>query len=184
MEKIDMRIISLVTALTLTAGVFSIPLTLSAAELKIGVIAPFSGGGTDWGVGTQRGVELAIDEINAEGGLVVGGEVYELSAVVYDSEYTAQGGSTAATRLISGDGVKFILGPLGSPPVLATLNVVAPDKAIVLSSGYSPKILTEDSKNNFRVTLTTKEFAPAFIKWLRDGNPEAQRVGIISPNDD
>ncbi|HEX2891613.1 ABC transporter substrate-binding protein [Vineibacter terrae] len=155
----------------------------AAADLKLGVIAPLSGGGTDWGIGTQRGVELAVDEINAAGGLRVGNETYRVSAVTYDDQYSGQGGTTAATRLIEGDGVKFIFGPLGSTPVLAAQAVAAPGKAVILSSGYSPRILTPQGRHNFRVTLATPEFAPAFIGWLRRTNAQAKRVGIISPND-
>lgn len=157
--------------------------TAFAAEIKFGVIAPLSGGGTDWGIGTQRGVELAIDEINAAGGLGVGGETYTFSSVVYDDQYTGQGGTTAATRLIEGDGVKYIFGPLGSPPVLAAQAVAAPDKAMILSSGYSPKVLTPEGKYNFRITLSTPEFASAFTRWLSEAHPDAKRVGIIGPND-
>ena len=36
-------------------------------ELKIGGIAPLSGGGTAWGIALQRGVQLAIDEAKAAG---------------------------------------------------------------------------------------------------------------------
>jgi branched-chain amino acid transport system substrate-binding protein len=170
-----------VAALALSAGLT--PVAATGADLKVGVIAPLSGGGTDWGVGTQRGVELAADEINKAGGLKVGNETYMISAVTYDDQYTGQGGTTAATRLIQGDGVKFIFGPLGSTPVLAAQAVAAPDKAMVLSSGYSPRILTPDGKHNFRITLSTPEFGEALIGWLRKTNPQAKRVGIISPND-
>lgn len=154
-----------------------------AAELKLGVIAPLSGGGTDWGIGTQRGVELAVDEINKAGGLRVGSETYRFSTVTYDDQYTGQGGTTAATRLIQGDGVKYIFGPLGSTPVLAAQAVAAPDKAMILSSGYSPKVLTAEGRFNYRVTLSTPEFAAAFTRWLRTAHPDAKRVGVISPND-
>src|SRR5687767_6793713 len=36
--------------------------------LKIGGIGPLSGGGTAWGLAAQRGMEIAIEEINAGGG--------------------------------------------------------------------------------------------------------------------
>lgn len=155
--------------------------TAFAAEIKFGVIAPLSGGGTDWGIGTQRGVELAIDEINAAGGLGIGGETYTFSSVTYDDQYTGQGGTTAATRLIEGDGVKYIFGPLGSPPVLAAQAVAAPDKAMILSSGYSPQVLTPEGQYNFRITLSTPEFASAFTRWLSETHPDAKRPASSAP---
>jgi branched-chain amino acid transport system substrate-binding protein len=79
--------------------------------------------------------------------------------------------------------VKFIIGPVGSPPVLGVVAVTNPAKVLVLSNGYSPKILTPESKYNFRVQIPTDEFAPSVARWLRTTYPQAKRVGIISPND-
>jgi branched-chain amino acid transport system substrate-binding protein len=152
-------------------------------ELKIGAIGTLSGGGTEWGLAVQRSVTIALDEINAAGGLKVGGKTYTLKMVMYDDQYTAQGGTTAATRLVNVDGVKHIIGPVGSPPVLGTIAVTNPAKVIVLANGYSPKIMTPDSKYNFRIQIPTDYFAPAVARWLRQANPNMKKVGIISPND-
>ncbi|MFI5400302.1 MAG: ABC transporter substrate-binding protein [SAR324 cluster bacterium] len=154
-----------------------------AEELKIGAVGPLSGGGTDWGLALQRGVTVAMDEINAAGGVKVGATTYTLKMIMYDDQYAAQGGTTAATRLIEVDGVKFILGPVGSPPALGVVSVTGPAKVIALTDGYSPKILNADSKYNFRVQIPTEYFAPAISRWLRKTYPQATKVGFISPND-
>ncbi|HSL51965.1 MAG TPA: ABC transporter substrate-binding protein [Candidatus Deferrimicrobiaceae bacterium] len=152
-------------------------------ELKIGAIGTLSGGGTEWGLALQRGVTVAIDEINGAGGVKVGGKTYTLKMVMYDDAYTAQGGTTAATRLVNVDAVKFIIGPVGSPPVLGTVAVTNPAKVVTLSNGYSPKILTPDSKYSFRIQIPTDYFAPSVAAWLRKTYPSLKKVGIISPND-
>lgn len=152
-------------------------------ELKIGAVGTLSGGGTEWGIALQRGVTLAIEEINAAGGVKVGGKSHTLKMIMYDDAYTAQGGTTAATRLVNVDGVKFIIGPVGSPPTLGVVAVTNPAKVVVLSNGYSPKILTPESKYNFRIQIPTDYFAPSVAKWLRQAYPPMKKVGIISPND-
>jgi hypothetical protein len=43
--------------------------TQAQEVLKIGGIGPLSGGGTAWGLAAQRGMEIAIEEINAGGGV-------------------------------------------------------------------------------------------------------------------
>ena len=50
--------------------------------LKIGGIGPLSGGGTAWGLATQRGAELAIDDINAAGGVKADGKTYKLELIM------------------------------------------------------------------------------------------------------
>ena len=45
--------------------------------IKIGGIGPLSGGGTAWGLAAQRGMEIAIEEINAAGGFKAEGKTYQ-----------------------------------------------------------------------------------------------------------
>src|SRR5262245_7068321 len=71
--------------------------------LKIGGVGPLSGGGTAWGLAAQRGIEIAIEEINAGGGVKVEGKSYKLQLVMYDDQYTGAGGKAAAERLVNQD---------------------------------------------------------------------------------
>jgi hypothetical protein len=120
--------------------------TASAQDvLKIGGIGPLSGGGTAWGVAAQRGMELAIEAVNAAGGIPAGGKTYRLELIMYDDQYTGQGGKAAAERLVNQDKVRFIIGPVGSPPALGTISVTNPAKVIALTDGYAPQILRNET---------------------------------------
>ena len=176
-----LKFVASLSGLVLAAIAHTAP--AAAEELKIGAVGTLSGGGTEWGLALQRGVQIAIDEANAAGGLKIAGKVYNPKMIMYDDQYTAQGGTTAATRLVNVDGVKYIVGPVGSPPVLGVINVTGPAKVLVLSNGYSPKILGPEATHNFRYQITTNEFAPAVARWMRKTYPQTKRVGIISPND-
>src|SRR6202171_1804558 len=70
-------------------------------ELTIGGVGSLSGGGTNWGLAIQRGALMAIDEVNKAGGLKVGEKTWRVAHKMYDDQYTAQGGATAATRLVN-----------------------------------------------------------------------------------
>ena len=69
--------------------------------VKIGGIGPLSGGGTAWGLAAQRGMELAIEDLNAAGGVKAAGRAYRLELIMYDDQYTGQGGKGAAERLVT-----------------------------------------------------------------------------------
>ena len=101
-----------------------------------------------------------------------------------DDQYTGQGGKTAAERLVFQDKVKFIVGPIGSNPVLSTVQVTTPEKVLLMSNGFAPGILKNDHKAsyNFRFTLTNVEYAPNMMKWVKD-NLKLKKVGILVPND-
>lgn len=174
------------------AAVLALPLVCGAwasataqEELKIGAIGPLSGGGTAWGLAVQRGAEMAIDEVNKAGGLKIGDKTYKPKLVMYDDQYTAAGGRTAAERLINLEGMKYIIGPIGSPSALAVVPITTEAKVIVLSNGYAPEILRNASGSpyNFRTMDSNIEFAPAMIKWLRQREPDIKKVAIIVPND-
>lgn len=154
-------------------------------ELKIGGIGPLSGGGTAWGLAVQRGMQMAIDEATKAGGIKIGGKTYLPKMVMYDDQYTAAGGRTAADRLINSDKVKFIIGPIGSPSVLSVITVSTPAHVLVLSNGYAPNILKNDAKSpfNFRAMNSNVEFGPAMVKWYRQNYPQAKKVALIGPND-
>jgi branched-chain amino acid transport system substrate-binding protein len=159
----------------------------SAAQdvLKVGGIGPLSGGGTAWGLAAQRGIQLAMDDINAKGGVKAGGKTYTLELVMYDDQYTGQGGKAAAERLVNQDKVSFIIGPVGSPPTLGVISVTNPAKVLVLSDGYAPQILKNDTPDpyNFRIYNTNIEFGPPIIGWIKQNIPEIKKIGIMAPND-
>jgi branched-chain amino acid transport system substrate-binding protein len=154
-------------------------------ELKIGGIGPLSGGGTAWGLAVNRGVLLAVGEVNAAGGLKVGDKTYKLRLIMLDDTYSATGGRTAADRLISLEKVKYIIGPVGSPSVLGALSATDPSKTLLFSDGFAINILKNDSHAayNFRAVDTTIEFAPSMVQWLRKNHPEVKKVGMLGPND-
>ncbi|HEX7127041.1 MAG TPA: ABC transporter substrate-binding protein [Thermodesulfobacteriota bacterium] len=170
-------------AAVLVAG--SVTGAVAQEELKIGAIGSLSGGGTAWGLAVQRGILLAIDEVNASGGLKVGDKTYRPKLVMYDDQYSATGGRTAAERLVNLEKVKFIIGPVGSPSVLAVVPVTTASKTLLLSNGYAPAILKNDAGSpfNFRVMNSNTEFGPVMIKWLRDNYPQLKKVALIAPND-
>jgi branched-chain amino acid transport system substrate-binding protein len=152
--------------------------------IKIGGIGPLSGGGTAWGLAAQRGMEMAIEDLNAAG-VKVGGKAYKYELVMYDDQYTGNGGKAAAERLVNQDKVSFIIGPVGSPPALSVISVTNPAKVVALTDGYAPQILKNDTKDpyNFRIYNTNLEFGPPLIKWLKENRPTIKKVAIMAPND-
>jgi branched-chain amino acid transport system substrate-binding protein len=175
------RIVALGAAL-LMAGVVG---ARAQEVLKVGGIGPLSGGGTAWGLAAQRGMELAVEDINANGGVKAGGKVYKLELIMYDDQYTGQGGKAAAERLVNQDNVKFIIGPVGSPPALGVISVTNPAKVLALTDGYAPQILKNETPDpyNFRIYNTNIEFGPPLIKWLKENIPQIKKVAMLAPND-
>lgn len=172
----------LLTALLPLACVLSAP-AASADSLKIGVLATLSGAGTAWGMSMQGAAELAAEEVNAKGGLEVAGKKYKIEVVAYDDKYKAADALTAMNRLAFDDGVKYVVGPLGSAPALAVLPVSTENKMITMTMAFTPKALSADFKYSFRPVIPSDVFSDPQIKWVVE-KLGGKRIGGLFPNDE
>lgn len=177
---------AIVTRALCAGAMCAIALLAHAQEvMKIGVIASLSGGGTAWGLGLERGVQIAADQINEQGGLKLAGKTYKLEVIPYDDQYNAAQAKTAADRLVNRDEVKVIFGPVGSPGAMGSLPVTQPAKVIQFVDGYTPAILKNEWQGAyvFRINNSTLEFSEPIVDWLKKTYPNAKKVGMIAPND-
>ncbi|TDR85265.1 ABC transporter substrate-binding protein [Enterovirga rhinocerotis] len=156
---------------------------LAQETLKIGVLGTITGPGATWGLGIDGGARIAADEVNARGGLKVGGKAYKVEIVSYDDQYRAAAAVTAINRLIGPDGVRFVLGPIGSASLLAIKPITEREKVLLFTASWSAEVL-KDSRYIFRVGPTTQEFAPATVAWLKQNRPQVKRVATLSANDE
>jgi branched-chain amino acid transport system substrate-binding protein len=99
--------------------------TAAQEPIKIGHVAALSGGSAQSGEAITRGLTLAIDEVNAKGGLL-GGRKLEL--IQRDDESVPPKGVIAARELISKEKIVALFGGIDSPVALATLPVVNKEK--------------------------------------------------------
>src|SRR5215213_8071764 len=114
----------LFAAIAVTAGLATAP-AIAADPIKIGHVAALSGGSAQSGEAITRGLTIAIDEINAKGG-VLGGRKLEL--VQRDDESTPPKGLTAARELVFKEKVAVIFGGIDSPVALAMVPLLNKEK--------------------------------------------------------
>jgi branched-chain amino acid transport system substrate-binding protein len=115
---------SVFTAIAIVAGLAAGP-AMAADPIKIGHVAALSGGSAQSGEAITRGLTIAIDEINAKGGLL-GGRKLEL--VQRDDESTPPKGLTAARELVFKEKVAVIFGGIDSPVALAMVPLLNKEK--------------------------------------------------------
>src|SRR5579872_3825605 len=118
---------------------FALTIVAAAAhaecEIKLGATGPLSGPAAQWGLAMEGAAVLAAAEVNKDGGLKVGSERCHVTVVSYDTKYTAEGAAAGANQLIS-QGVKFIIGPAGSPEVTGLKPVAARSEVLVLAGSF------------------------------------------------
>lgn len=168
----------------LLSSVFAVSsYSASAQTLKLGVLATLSGAGTAWGMAMQGAAELAAEDVNSKGGLEVGGKKYKVEIVAYDDHYKAADALTALNRMVFDDGIKFVVGPLGSAPALALLPVSTENKILTMTMAFTPKALSAEYKYSFRPVIPSDVFSDPQVKWVVE-KLGAKRIGGLFPNDE
>jgi branched-chain amino acid transport system substrate-binding protein len=123
--------------------------TPTGEPLRIGALTSLTGNFAPWGIQVQDGMQLAVDEINAEGG--VDGRPLEL--VVSDDQSNAEEGISQLERLVE-DGVVGVGGIISSDVGLGTSQVAEESQVpLFLVKAGSQAILTRDSRYTFRTCL-------------------------------
>ena len=92
---------------------------LAADVIKIAVTGPFSGGSAPMGGSMRDGAKLAIAEINAAGGIKVGGRMMKIEAIERDDEAKNERGALIAQELASMADLSGVIGSVNTGVVLA-----------------------------------------------------------------
>ena len=149
-------------------------------QLKIGYLADFSGPLAEFGPEIQTGVQLAIDHINAAGG--VNGE--DVVFVTGDTQVDQTVGVEEARRLVDIEGVHAIVGPLASTITIAVAETVtgpAQVPTISPSATSAAVTLAQDDGFLFRSTISDAAQAPVLAQLVEDAGIE--NVGVLFLND-
>jgi branched-chain amino acid transport system substrate-binding protein len=128
---------------------FSLP---EANTIKIGFVGPLSGNSSLWGQGSLDMINLAIDEINSNGG--INGSKIEL--IIEDSKGSAESAVGAANKLIYSDNVRFVLGGIGSTDISATAPIFEANKVFGLGGVSSATGILDKTTYAFRTSPENK----------------------------
>ena len=159
--------------------------TLAQGQAKpavnVALVAAMSGGSALSGEAIKRGLTVAIDEINARGG-VLGGRKIEL--VIRDEEGNPSKGVTAARDVIEREKAVAVFGGLHSPVGLAMLPVFHELKVPYVGTWAAATAITRnDRKPNFMFRVSANDdivdhfLAKHVVEKLRKGKP-----GVILEN--
>ena len=108
------------------------------ADIKMAVIGPMTGPNAVGGAQLMNGAKLAVDTINASGGIL--GEKVDLS--VGDDVSDPKQGVSVANKFV-GDGVKFVVGHYNSGVTIPTSEVFAENDVLQVTPAATNPLITE-----------------------------------------
>ena len=148
--------------------------TASGAAIKIGGIGPLTGGAAIYGNAVKNGAELAVEEINAQGGLQ-----FELN--FQDDENDPEKSLNAYNNLKDW-GMQALLGTVTTQPCLTVAPETAADNMFLLTpSASAVDVIKED--NAFQVCFTDPNQGVASADYIAE-NGLATKIAIIYDSSD
>ena len=144
--------------------------------VKIGGLAPLTGSLAIYGVTTTNGAELAVKEINANGG--INGK--QIDYIVLDTKGDATESVMAYNKLVD-DKVAAIIGDITSKPTVAVAEIAAQDNMPMITPTGTQVDITEAGPNVFRVCFTNP-YQGTVLATLAKERFGAQTAGILVNN--
>lgn len=152
----------------------------SGETIKIGVSTAITGAAPLDGERSRQGIEMAVDEINANGG-VLG---RELEIIIEDDQNTSSAAVNVANKLVNNSDIVAIIGPHRSANAMAVEQIMAEAKMPFLTGASSPNLVTQVNNPYFFRVRASDRFVGQVMARVALEQFNAEKIGIIYNNDD
>jgi branched-chain amino acid transport system substrate-binding protein len=149
-----------------------------AEVIKIGHVGPLTGGIAHLGKDNENGARLAVEEINAAGGLKVGDKTYKFELVAEDDKADPKEGTLAAQKIVD-SGAVAIVGHLNSGTTIPASKIYADANVTQISpSATNPKYTEQGFKTAFRVVANDNQQGAVLANYAAE-TLKAKTIAII-----
>lgn len=130
---------------------------LASQTYTLGVALPFTGNLGSFGTDFAKGVELAVEQMNAE--LSAAGSNVQFAIVDADTEGTPDGAAKAVQTVVQSSGATVIVGPLTTSEVLGAKQFADENDIVLVAPASSAPAAAIPDDNIFRVMYPPDTFA-------------------------
>lgn len=160
------------------------PLAALAKDVLLGASVQLTGPVANTGRYYRDAYQIAIDKINAAGGVKIGGEAHQLALKLYDNQSDVNLSVRQYTQLISQDKVNLLLGPFASNFALADSAVSEKYKVpMVQGGGASDQIFSRQFKYIFGTLAPASNYFGSTINMLKELKPAPKTVALLYADD-
>lgn len=137
------KFVAFVMAIAMVAAMFAVSASAEAGTVKIGVSGPLTGGAAVYGTCVARSAQIAVDEVNALGGLQ-----FELNS--QDDEHDAEK-AVSAYNSLKDWGMQIFCGTVTTKPALAVGPEACDDRIFMLTPSASAVDVAYSGDNVFQI---------------------------------
>jgi len=152
--------------------------------IRVGVIAELTGAIPAVGNSCKTGAELAANEINAAGGITIGGKPYKLELFIEDSASKPEQAAAMAQKLINNNRVLALIGPNSSSNAMPVAEIAESAKVLFITPWSTNPKTTLDAKTGqpkqytFR-TCFTDTFEGSVLGKFAIENLSAKKAAVL-----
>lgn len=136
-----------------------------AETFEIGVVAPLSGGGADYGTAFQNGIKMAVAEANKAGGARVGAKSYTLSPAFCDDEFKPDKAVNCGKELAAQRKVRVVLTP-SSLAAFPLMGFNQQEGFVLMATSQTPRFTKMNNKLVVRLTNNTDRTMGSWVELL------------------
>lgn len=151
---------------------------LAQDKVKLVDVVELSGAGATAGTNWKNGIDLAVADINAKGGIL--GRQIEI--VHYDTQ-TNPGNTRAAVQRAIDEGTYAVLGPVFSGPIGASMQIAQRAEIAQLVGGEAAGLTKQGNQYLFRTSLSQSAAMPKIAAYLKNA-VKAGSVAVVWVNND
>ncbi|HCW26698.1 MAG TPA: amino acid ABC transporter substrate-binding protein [Lachnoclostridium sp.] len=149
----------------------------SGEVFKIGGIGPVTGAAAVYGLAVKNGAQIAVDEINADGGI----NGYQIEFNFQDDEHDAEK-SVNAYNTLKDWGMQMIMGTVTSAPCVAVADKTMADNMFQITPSGS-SVECAQNPNVFRVCFSDPDQGAASATYIAE-NKLADKIAVIYDSSD
>ena len=164
---------------SLLACALAATFSANAADIKLGAAEALSGGAAQYGISIRNGFQLALDEINAAGG--INGD--KLQLVIEDEQGKKEEAINVFKKLIFQDKVLLVFGPTLSNSAQAADPIAQAAKTVAFGTSNTADGITSIGDYVFRNSVTEADVLPETIK-MAIKKSGIKKVAVMYGNDD
>jgi branched-chain amino acid transport system substrate-binding protein len=148
--------------------------------VKIGSAMSTSGSFAALKLPHLRGAEMAVADVNREGGIYYGGDFHPVRLINYDSASDLLTCVENVRRLVHEDRVDFMINlDVTSDQALASQPITEAAAVPLLHIGLARKLIGPHAYYTFRDVLSVRERTPILCAYLRDKMPLCRTISVI-----
>jgi branched-chain amino acid transport system substrate-binding protein len=138
------------------------------------------------GLSFTRAWDLYAEDVNNAGGVKIGDATYMIEFIHEDSKGSAEGASTAASKLVNQDKVNFVIGAILESE-MAAINQVTQAAGVLYAQANvnipgAPQDVSADKPLQVRPFINHDDTGPIDLEYILQTYPQAKKIALSVPD--